>query len=393
MPPTNEDPKRKPQRRRGKGEGTYTLRKDGRWEARITLDDGSRHSYYGKTQREVRAKATKARADAEDGLDLKAQSVTVSAFLKRWLDDTAKERVRPSTFDSYTGHIDHHLIPKLGRHKLRELTPQHVNAMLSGIVTAGRSPTTANRVRATLRTALASAMRWGMVPRNVAQLAEPRTERARRVAPLTLDQARSFLAATQNDRLGNLFAVAIATGCRQGELLGLQWDAVDLDAGTLTVRHTLTYREKAWTFTDPKTEQSRRVVPLTITAKAALRRQRTQNLEAQLAAGERWQGGPWGLVFSSTIGTPLNTSNVTTHLQRLLVDQMLPRQRFHDLRHLTASLMLAEGVDLFTVKEILGHSQISLTANTYGHLTRKVAEDAAARLDEALARAAETTTG
>ncbi len=380
-------------RRRGHGEGTYGLRKDGRWEARVTFEDGSRRAYYGKTQREVRAKAKQARDDAADGLDLNAQTITVKAFLTSWLDDTASQRVRPSTLDSYRGHVEHHLIEQLGHHKLRNLTPQHVNAMLAGIVAAGRSPTTANRVRATLRTALTSAMRWGLVPRNVASLAEARTEKARRITPLSLDQARAFLDATKDDRLGNLFAVAIATGCRQGELLALQWDAVDIDAGTLAVRHTLTYREKGWTFTDPKTEQSRRVVPLTATARTAIRRQRTRNLEAQLAAGERWQGGAWGLVFPSTIGTPLNASNVTTRLQRLLDIHKLPRQRFHDLRHLTASLMLAEGVDLFTVKEILGHSQISLTANTYGHLTRKVAEDAANRLDGALARAPEPVTG
>jgi integrase len=348
------------------------------------LPDGSRKVLYGKTQREVRAKATKTREDLENGLDPKAETVTIQTFLTRWLADTASQRVRPSTLASYTGHVTNHLVPCLGRHRVRDLSPQHVNAMMTSIVEAGRSPATANLVRATLRTALASAMKWGIVSRNVAQLADPRTRDAKRIAPLTLDETRRFLFATKDDRLGSLFAVAIATGCRQGELLGLQWDAVDLEAGTLTVRHTLTRHNDEWSFSPPKTDQSRRIVPLTATAKAALRRQRTRNLEAQLAAGERWAGDRYSLVFPSTLGTPLDSRNVTSHLQRLLARHELPRQRFHDLRHLTATLLLAEGVDLFTVKEILGHSQISLTANTYGHLTRKVAEDAAARLDRAL---------
>ena len=374
--------------RRGHGEGTYGKRKDGRWEARVTFDDGGRRTYYGRTQTEVRAKATQARKDFAEGLDLKSQRVTVERFLTRWLDDTAKQRVRPSTYASYKGHIEHHLIPRLGRHRVRDLSVQHVNAMLAALVNEHNehriSPTTANRVRATLRTALASAMRWGIVSRNVAALAEPRKESRTRIAPLTPAQARAFIAATADDRLGGLYYVAIATGLRQGELLALRWEDVDLDAGRLTVRHTLTRNGQEWAFSEPKTDQSRRTVALTPGAIAAVKRQRTRTLEAQLLAGARWQGDRYRLVFPSTVGTPQNNANVTSRLQALLAKHKLPRQRFHDLRHLAASLLLSEGETLFGVKELLGHSQISLTADTYGHLTEQGASAAADRMERAL---------
>lgn len=380
--------------RRGHGEGSYTKRKDGRWEARVTFDDRTRRTYYGKTQTEVRQKAAKAREDYANGIDLTSQRVTVARFLTAWLEDTVKQRVRPATYLSYKGHIDNHLVPHLGRHRVRDLSVQHVNAMLAAIVdeeTKGHvSPTTANRIRATLRTALTSAMRWGIVSRNVATLADPRKEQRSRVTPLTPAQARQFITATEKDRLGPLFLVAIATGLRQGELLALRWSDVDLEAKRLTVRHTLTRDGKAWAFTEPKTEQSRRTLVLTPTAIAALKRQRTRNLEAQLLAGSRWQGDAYGLVFPSTVGTPQNNANVTRRLQELLEREQLPRQRFHDLRHLAASLLLSEGETLFGVKEMLGHSQITLTADTYGHLTEQAATAAADRMERALTGTSDT---
>jgi len=163
--------------------------------------------------------------------------------------------------------------------------------------------------------------------------------------------------------------------------LALRWQDVDLENGELHVRHTLTKVDGKLTLTDPKTEQSQRSIRLTTTAVGALRTQLERVHDLERGAAHRWQEN--NLVFPSTVGTYLNTSNVTHRFQSLLEAAGLPRQRFHDLRHCTASILLAEGMDLFTVKEVLGHSQISLTANTYGHLTRKLADEAAIRMDRA----------
>jgi integrase len=390
-------------RRRGHYEGHKYQRKDGRWEWKITLPNGVRRSFYGKTEREAREKKNQAIRDFESGLAQRNERLTVDAYLADWLEGTAKQRVRPSTFESYRSHVDVHLVPALRSIRLRDLSSVHVNRMLTALVAGGMSPTTANRVRATLRTALTSAVKDGLILRNVAALSEPRRERRERITPLTADQARLLIRATREDRIGPLIEVAILSGMRQGELLALRWQDVDLEQAIVHVRRTLTWRRNEDAdgpkmipeFSDPKTEQSRRSIRLPQAAVDALKRQQHKVVELeQEATVKNWRPIPGeDLVFPSAYGTPLNNSNVTHRLQllleginaRLTEDAKLPRQRFHDLRHATASLLLAGGVDLFTVKEILGHSQISLTANIYGHLTDKLADDAAARLHRALA--------
>ncbi len=295
-------------------------------------------------------------------------------------------------------------MPALRGVRLRDLSSVQINRMLTSLVAGGMSPTTANRIRATLRTALTSAVKDGLILRNVAALSDPRRERRERITPLTAEQARLLIRETRTDRIGPLIEVAIMTGMRQGELLALHWDDVDLESGVVHVRRTLTWRrgdegsgrKMMPVFSDPKTEQSRRSIKLTRSAVEALKRQQQKVVELeQEATVKNWRPiDGEDLVFLSAYGTPLNSSNVTHRLQMLLERLKLPKQRFHDLRHATASLLLAEGVDLFTVKEILGHSQISLTANTYGHLTDKLADDAAERLHRALSddQAADLTT-
>lgn len=381
-------------KRRGHYEGHRYQRADGRWEWKITFPNGERRSFYGKTERQAREKKNLALRDYEAGLSRKAERMTVSRYVEEWLEDTAKERVRPSTLMAYRSHFTTHIKPALKGIRLRDLEPDHVNKMLAGIVRGGASPATANRVRATLRAALTSALKSRYVAHNAATLAEPRKERRERVEPLTNEQARRLIAGIKDDRRGPLIEMAIYTGMRQGELLALRWQDVDLVAGVVTVSRTLTWEKRqpngigpkrTPVFSDPKTAQSRRRITLPASAIAPLYRQREIAVELeQEATVSRWKPIPGeDLVFPSAVGGPLNSSNVTHRLQSILEGLGLPKQRFHDLRHLTASLLLAEGVDIFTVKEILGHSQISLTANTYGHLTEKLADDAASRLDRA----------
>jgi len=370
-------------KRRGHHEGTIRQRADGRWEAQVSMPRGKRKSYYGKTRREAQDKLRAALRDLDAGLDLAAGRQTVGQFLDRWLADVAKPSVRPSTYESYAGHVRNHLKPALGHIQLAKLTPQQVQTMLTEKTAAGLSPRTVQYIRAVLRRALGQAMKWGLVARNVATLTEPPRSAKKPVQPLTAEQARAFLDFTKDDRLGPLFHVAITTGLRQGELFGLRWPDVDLAAGTLTVRHALQRINGKPTLVAPKTDKSRRTVTLPASAVAALREQRKRQLQERLLAGSRWQD--WGLVFASTIGTPLEPTNVTHRFQRLLADAGLPRQRFHDLRHCAASLLLAGGVPLRTIMGILGHSQISLTANTYTHLAPALERDAAAALDAVLA--------
>lgn len=369
--------------RRGHNEGTVRQRPDGTWEARVSLPGGKRKSVYAKTRREVQDKLRAAQRDLDAGLDLSARSQTVAQFLTRWLEDTARPTIRPSTYASYAGHVHHHLIPALGHHQLAKLTPQHVQRMMQVMTAKGLSPRTVAYARAVLRRALGYAIKWSLVGRNVATLVDPPRAVRAPVQPLTAAQVRLFLDATKEDRLGPLIHVAIASGLRQGELFGLRWRDVDLDAGTLTVRYAMQRIVGVPTFVEPKTVLSRRTVPLPPSAVAALRRQRTRQLEDRLLAGPHWQD--WELVFASTVGTPLESCNVTHRFQRLLNEAGLPRQRFHDLRHCAASLLLSGGVPARTIMGILGHSQISLTMNTYAHLSPALERDAADRMETFLA--------
>ncbi len=298
------------------------------------------------------------------------------------MTEAVKPNVRPKTFLDYEMNAPVHLKPALGHVKLSALTPQHVQAVLNAKREAGLSPKSIANMRGVLRAALAQAERWSLVSRNVAALAKPPRADRIPVRPLTAEQARHFIEQIKDDRFGPLFHIAIASGLRQGELFGLRWQGVDLEKGVLTVRYGLQRIDKAWTFVEPKTRLSRRTVILPGSAVAVLRIHRKRQLEARLLAGDRWQG--WDLVFPSTIGTPLEPSNVTARLHRLLEEADLPRQRFHDLRYCAASLLLAGGVAPRTIMGILGHSQIALTMNTYAHLSPTLERDAADALDGVL---------
>ncbi|MHB1414616.1 MAG: site-specific integrase, partial [Chloroflexota bacterium] len=196
------------------------------------------------------------------------------------------------------------------------------------------------------------------------------------------EQARTVLQSIRGHRLEALYTVALVLGLRQGEALGLRWEDVDLEGGSLRVCQTLQRVDGTLRFAEPKTERSRRKISMPEMVARSLRQHRLHQVEERLMAGSKWQEN--GLVFTSTIGTPLDGTNVTHILHRLLEEAGLPRIRFHDLRHTCASLLLAEGIDLRVIMEVLGHSQISLTANTYAHIQDPLKRDAAAKLDAAL---------
>jgi integrase len=367
---------------RGHHEGTFRLRKDGRWECLFTLPHGRRKSVYGKSRAEVRAKRDEALGKAKKGIDLKGERQTLDHFLTAWLTEVAGPRLRPSTLKGYESYIRKHISPALGYNALGDLTPQDVQKFLNGCTKGGLSPRTVQQIRAILRSALAQAARWGYIERNVAALTDPPRQVKTQIQPLTATQAQRLLIGTSEEWYGSLFAVALFTGMRQGEILGLTWKDVDLDRGILTVRTALQRIDKAWRLVEPKSATSRRTVTLPAAAIAALRRQRASQAAARLALG----GWPdtFGLVFTTELGTPIDGSNLTRLFQRRLVRLELPRQRFHDLRHACASLLLVEGVPLKTIQDVLGHSQISLTADTYAHLAPTLRRDAAAALDRAL---------
>ncbi len=374
--------------KRGQNEGTIYKRADGRWEGALTLPGtgGKRKRVYGKTQREVREQLTALRRDLDQGVPVVTERQTVGQFLDRWLVDVVKPHKSPKTAASYAQVARLYLVPTLGQHPLTKLEPRHVQAMMNGMIERGLAPRTVQYARAILRKALNQALKWGYVARNVATLVDPPKVKRHEITPLDASHAGRFLDAARDDRLRALFTVGVALGLRQGELLGLRWEDIDFATGTLTVRKQLQRIDGKPQLVDLKTERSRRTLPLPAVTASALRAHRARQVQDRLLAGSRWQD--WGLVFASTIGTPLDPRNLTDRYKALLAQAGLPNIRFHDMRHSCASLLIAQGVPLEIVSRILGHSQISLTMNTYVHLLPQAQQQAADAMDRLFGGAA-----
>ncbi len=381
--------------KRGQNEGTIYKRKDGRWEGAITIpnSEGKRKRFYGETAKEVREQLTAFLRALDQGEPISLNRQTVGQFLEKWLTETARPKIRPSTYVSYQSKVANYLIPALGKHQLTKLTPQQVQTMMNEMSERGLSPRSVQYARAVLRKALNQAMKWGLVVRNVATLSEPPRVVRPEMKILHPEQARQFLDTVRGDRLAAFYAVALSLGLRQGEALGLRWQDVDLDGGTLHVRVALQWLSgHAPTLVEPKTRQSRRSLALPPALVAQLKAHRTRQKEERLLAGQRWQGEEWGLVFPNTLGGPLSKFTLHGQFKRHLHNAGLPDVRFHDLRHSCASLLLAQGIHPRVVMEILGHSTIALTMNVYSHVLPQTQRDALHALSDGLFAVAATGT-
>jgi integrase len=377
-------------RRRSRGEGAVTQLPDGRWQARLDLgwQHGKRvrKAFYGRTRREVLDRLLRARADLARGLRPPPDRLTVAQHLATWLETAVRPTARPPTYRSYTYVVRRHLAPGLGALPLARLDAPAVRAFLQDRLAAGLSPRTVQLCHAVLRRALTVAERDGLVPRNVARLVTPPRAPRAAVQPLTVAEARALLAAAHGERWEALVVTALYLGLRQGELLGLRWCDVDLAAGRLRVVGQVQRVQGALAWTAPKSARSQRTLELPRAVAEALRAHRARQAAERLRAGALWQPPAWGadLVFTTQTGGALDARNVVRWYHRLLARAGLPRRPFHHLRHTAASLLLAEGCDLRTVQHVLGHSQVSLTADLYTHVMPTLLRDAAARLDAAL---------
>lgn len=370
--------------RRANGEGSISRTTDGRWVARVTTGYDKRgrairKALYAKTRAEASRRLIEFQAQHARGLSTIDSRTTCDAWLQRWLSDTVRVTVRPSTYRAYEANVRLHLIPELGRITLAKLAAAHVRRLIAKKLDEGLSPRSVQFLRANLRAAVQQAVADGLIGRNVVDFVKgppvPRFE----VGPLDAEQLRTLIEGVREDRLGALLICAITLGLRQGELLALAWGQVDLEARSARIVRTL---GRDGTFGEPKSRSSRRVVPLSsLAVDALIRHKERQELERDFA-GHRWR--EHGLVFTTTIGTPLDARNVGRYLRDTLERHELPHQRFHDLRHACASLLLGENVHPRVVMDLLGHSQISVTMNLYSHVMPAMQREAADRLDAVL---------
>lgn len=332
--------------------------------------DGKRRYVSGKNKEEARNKLRKARGDADRGLVSDGGNIKLSNYLKRWLNDSVRGSVKPVTHRSYGMLVSKHMVPSMGNVRLSRLTPAHLQGFYRSKLDEGLSPRTVQYLHVVLHRALKQALRWGLVLRNVAEAVDPPKVAKKEVTPFSPEQARAFLQAANGERLEALYILAVHTGMRQGELLALRWDDVDLNNGVLRVRGT-------------KTARSRRTVKLSETALEALRSHLTRQLGEIDRAEQLWQEN--GLVFATEIGTSLNRHNLTQRTFKPLLERAgLPQIRFHDLRHTCATILLSQGVHAKFVQELLGHATIAITLDTYSHVLPGMSDGLADAIDQAL---------
>ena len=371
-------------KRRGDGEGSIYLQKDGRWRGEISLGyktDGRprRKVLYGRTRADVSGELKPLLRNQQLGYDVKPIKMTLEAFLGTWLIEVATPKLKPATIQSYEWLIKDHIVPAIGTKILESLKPRDVQLCINRIVEKGLSPRSAAHALATLRSALGTAEKWQLVPRNVAALVDAPRSKRYQAQTLTSEQAKSLVSAAAGNRLSALYTVALALGLRLGEALALAWEDVDFATRKLRVRRSLQRIRGKLEFVETKSDRSNRTLRLpAVCVSSLLNHAKSQSTE------RAWAGSKWvdsGLCFTSSIGTPLDGPNVTHQFQRLLQASGLPRMRFHDLRHSAATLLIAQGVHPRTVMEILGHSQIGITMNLYGHVLPKLHDEAAEKMD------------
>lgn len=375
--------------RRGRNEGSIRYRdSDGRWEATISLGDGSgrRKSFYAKTRAEVARKLAAALRDVEQGVPLADERQSVALYLASWLA-TLESTVDEATYLHHESNVRLHLVPRLGRVRLARLSAQHVQQLYAAKLGEGLSPTTVHHLHATLHKALDAAVRLDLIPRNVSELVDAPRMAERVIHVLTAEQARTLLEAVRGHRLEALYVLALSTGMRQGELLGLRWRYVELDASGGAVLRVATAlkrlkRTHQWAFAEPKTKRSRRTIALAPQTADMLRRHRARQLQERLLVGEAWRD--LDLVFATGDGGPLWPHNVFHQFHRFLERAGLPRIRFHDLRHTCATLLLAARVNPKVVSEQLGHASVAITLDIYAHVLPDMQQDAAAALASVL---------
>ncbi len=326
-----------------------------------------------------------ARREAErerdkNGRPERSEHQTFGKHLDDWLA-VAKTKVRGRTWIRYEQMARVHTNGIAGI-PLGRLGPQHLERLYAGRLSSGSAPETIRHVHALIHKVLREAMLWGLVPRNVATLVSPPRPVRHEMRTFTEDEARAFLAAVAGDRFEPLYVLAVSTGMRQGEILGLRWRDVDLERATLQVQQGVQIVAGEPVFVPPKTPKSRRKIELTKVAVAALRRQRARQLEERLAAGGAWHERD--LVFADEAGGVVRHDRVRWNFQQTLRRAGLPRIRFHDLRHTAATIALGRGVHPKIVSEMLGHSTIAITLDLYSHVTPTMQREAAAVFDAVL---------
>ena len=370
-------------KRRANGEGNIRKRSDGRWEGRYTAgrDPETGKTVYknvlGKTQAEVKAKLKQAIQENTEVDTLKAAQYTVGQWMDIWFENYAKIKVRPTSHQTYRGYIDNHIKPNIGKIQLGKLTTLELQKLYKKLLSKGRvdrieakgqpkglSPKTVRNIHQVISSAMDFARSQKLIAVNPADsCALPKLEH-REMKTLPAEQLASFLREAKESGVFEMYYIELATGLRRGELLGLKWEDLDLEQGTLRVQRQVSRINGEVVEAPLKTKNSYRTISLGGDAVGILNEQRKK------CGGSEY-------VFPSPTGGPISPDSVIQMLHRVLKRAGLPKVRFHDLRHTFATVALQNGVDIKTVSGMLGHYSAGFTLDTYAHVTTQAQREAA----------------
>lgn len=368
---------------RAKGEGSITKRKDGRWEARVTVgyDPGTgkpvRKSFYGRSQREVKEKMQTAQGQITSGDWLEPSRITVEDWMRIWAEDYTGH-LKPRTTIMYRGYINNHIIPGLGKAPLQKLQPHDVQKFYNKL-SKDLAPKSVKNIHGILHKALKQAVANGMMRANPADFCTlPKAKRAE-IKPLGEEEMKAFihksLEKTDTSRL--FFAVDMLTGMRQSEILGLTWENVDLENGLIYVKQQLQLVGGKYVLLTPKHDKER-VISISPYVVKLLQRQELEQKKWQMAAGPVWDN-PNNYVFTDELGDNLKRHTIYKRFKKIAAEIGCPDARFHDLRHTYAVFSLRAGDDIKTLQDNLGHHTAAFTLDVYGHVTEEMKKASADR--------------
>ncbi|MBU0511331.1 MAG: site-specific integrase [Chloroflexi bacterium] len=379
------------EKKRAHNEGTIYQRSNGKWRAQVSIN-GRRLSYTAKTKKEGLAWIRETNNQIDKGLTYKGADTTLEEFLTDWIDMVESSRSK-GTFSLYRWTVQKRINPYIGHIKLMDLRPDLVQCFYHQLLIEGCSNHAVHVTHKTLRVALNHAIKLGLIGRNPCSGTTPPKPKQTEMKFFDEIQVRVLLDKAQaiRDRFYPLYYLAVHTGMRQAELIGLKWEDVDWERRTIQVKRQVRhFKGGGYTFTMPKSKSGKRTIILGKRAVEVLREHQNDQQRLIEAIGEEWVD--LDIIFASNVGTPVTANNLRRAFRRLLKASELPKIRFHDLRHTAASLMLNHGIPVLIASGRLGHSKPSVTMDVYGHLIPSKQEEAAELMDSLLSPDADTTT-
>lgn len=372
--------------------GQVIKKGDRKWLVRVFLgrDGNGKRRYFNKlihgTRKDAEGFRSRTLTEMSQGKFVAPSMDTLDQYLNEWLRNSAKQKLSERTYAHQVSCLDRYVRPTLGGRKLSSLQPLDLQELYSRMREGGLSPRTTQIVHNILNRAFNQAVKWRVMAFNPAQLADRPKQERREMLALTPDQAAKFLQAAREDRYFLYFALALDTGARPSEVLGLQWKDVDFEQGRVTIQRTLEYSgsANAFRFVEPKTQRSRRSITISRINLQLLREHRRVQGENRLKKGADWQ--QHDLVFCTREGNPVQSRNIRRrHLRPILEAAELPKiLNLYSLRHSCATLLLSAGINPKIVSERLGHASIVLTLDTYSHLLPDMQQAASDKLEKIL---------